>query len=83
MKDFGSFEDRVRQPVRGLRQRLRVALRAAGFMAKFRTDHARNGTLLVMIRAQQGPDGVLVPGPVMPLPLCEFEGHPVKLARSN
>lgn len=42
MKDFASRERRVRTPVKGLRQRLRIALRAAGVQQKFRTDHGRS-----------------------------------------
>jgi len=41
MRDFASREDRIRTPVKGLRQRLRVALRKAGVHGKFRTDHGR------------------------------------------
>lgn len=38
---------RARSPVPGLRQRLRVALRAAGVKGKFSTDLVRNGSLIV------------------------------------
>lgn len=46
--DHGSREDRVRTPVSGLRQRLRISLKMAGVTAKFRTDHLRDGLLVVM-----------------------------------
>lgn len=66
MKDFGSREDRVRTPVSGLRQRLRVALKAAGVTAKFRTDHTRKNVLLVMSKV------------AITLPFTAFEGYEVR-----
>lgn len=38
---------RARTPVDGLRQRLRIALRAAGVDGKFKTDLLRDGSLIV------------------------------------
>lgn len=67
MRDFGAREDRARDPVRGLRQRLRVALRAAGVTAKFRTDHLRTGDLVVMAHEP------------LTLPFSQFEGRTVKI----
>lgn len=67
MRDFGAREDRVRDPIRGLRQRLRVALRDAGVTAKFRTDHLRTGDLIVMVREP------------FKLPFSQFEGRTVKI----
>lgn len=67
--DFGSREDRVRTPVRGLRQRLLVALRAKGVTARFRTDHLRRGGLVVMSSVE------------LQLPFTTFEGLPVRWVR--
>jgi len=69
MKDFSSREDRVRTPVKGLRQRLRVAVRAAGVMEKFRTDHTRKNLLLIMSKE------------AISLPFTTFEGHEVRVVR--
>ncbi|PPD55560.1 MAG: hypothetical protein CTY12_00860 [Methylotenera sp.] len=42
------IENRARTPTKGLRVRLRKALREAGVTAKFRTDERRNGSLVVL-----------------------------------
>lgn len=42
-------ESRARTPIKGLRQRLRVTLKAAGVTCKFGTDLHRNGDLLVSL----------------------------------
>lgn len=70
MRDYGSREQRVRTPVKGLRQRLRVALRAAGVRGRFRTDHMRRheshhicGSLLVLSKKH------------IVLPFHTFEGY--------
>ena len=65
MEDFSSREDRVRTPVKGLRQRLRVALKAAGVTQKFRTDHLRKDVLVVMSKKR------------IKLPFDVFEGMPL------
>ena len=73
--DFASRERRIREPVKGLRQRLRIALKAAGITQKFRTDHGRNfegrfpgkgGDFLIVIAAEH-----------FRLPFDTFEDRPV------
>lgn len=54
----------VRQPTKGLRLRLRTALRAMGVTGKFGTDELRGKTLRVK-------------GDVSDKPISEFEGHQV------
>ncbi len=71
MHDFGSRENRVRNPTSGIRQRLRVSLKQAGINTKFRTDHLRSGTLVVMSR---------IP---ITLPFLEFEGCKVEFVLIN
>jgi hypothetical protein len=78
MRDYTSRESRVRTPVKGLRQRLRIALRAAGVTAKFRTDHVRrhephltNGSLIVMSKE------------AIALPFHTFEGYTVYAYKEN
>lgn len=66
MNDLGSREDRVRTPVSGLRQKLRVALKSSGVTAKFRTDHTRRGELMVLSKK------------AIKLPFDAFEGLPVR-----
>ena len=75
MRDFGAVEDRVRTPVRGLRQRLRIALRAAGFKSKFRTDHLRHSPEAHI----QGDALVVMVEKYEQLPFHEFEGRLVWL----
>jgi hypothetical protein len=71
--DFAAPERRIRKPVKGLRQRLRVALRASGVTAKFRTDHGRRfmgygkDFLIVITKAY------------FKLPFESFDGKPVVL----
>lgn len=71
VRDLFAREDRVRTPVKGLRTRLRTALRAAGYEGKFRTDHLRNGTLVVIMKEP------------VPLPFTTFDDHEVKLMRKS
>lgn len=66
MKDLFSREDRIRTPIKGLRAKLRIALKANGVTAKFRTDHLRNGTLLVISKED------------IILPFDEFNGYKLK-----
>lgn len=71
--DFAAPERRIRKPVKGLRQRLRVALRAAGVTAKFRTDHGRKFM-------GYGKDFLIVIAKVnIRLPFQSFDGRPVVL----
>ena len=62
-------EDRVRTPVSGIRQRLRIALRRLGFQGKFETAHLRRDggrdqpCLVVVAKSGQTE-----------LPLSEFDG---------
>lgn len=65
--DFGSIEDRMRVPTKGLRLRLRTHLRALGVTGKFRTDELRRGRSLV----------VLFQDKIVELPIKEFEGRKV------
>lgn len=65
-----NFDNRARQPTKGLRLRLRTLLRANGVTGKFRTDELRRfstttTTSLVVIGNPSNRD------------LTEFEGHPV------
>lgn len=62
---------RARSPIPSLRQRLRVALKAAGVKGKFSTDLVRNGSLVV--RREDIWDEQ---------PIQEFEGHVVIYARA-
>lgn len=63
----------VRKPVKGLRCKLRTALRAAGFAEKFTTVHMRSpDSLLVIVKGE---------GEVPTLPFNQFEGRPVRVAR--
>ena len=64
--DFGSRSDRARTPSKGIRVRLRTALRNAGIVDKFRTDEARDGTLLIIVN-----------NPIT-LPFVEFEGRTIR-----
>lgn len=66
VKDLYSVEDRVRTPVKGLRVKLRTALRAAGVVGKFRTDHLRSHG--------QGETLVVLSNPMMVLPFDTFQG---------
>lgn len=61
-----SIERRARNPKKGLRARLRKALRDAGVMEKFRTDERRNGSLVVLSNQ------------VIALPFTEFEKYRVR-----
>lgn len=67
--DHGERSDRVRSPVKGLRQRLRIALKAAGVTSKFRTDHLRDGSLIV-----KSVDAIV-------LPFKTFEGLSVHFSK--
>jgi len=67
-------EDRIRTPVSGIRQRLRIALRHLGFPGKFKTVHLRrdgglNQSCLIVI-AKSGQTE---------LPMTEFEGMNIYL----
>jgi hypothetical protein len=68
-----SHNDKIRVPVSGVRQRLRMALRRLGFQGKFGTVHLRrdpggkNRPCLVVV-AKSGQTE---------LPLSEFDGLPV------
>jgi len=62
-----NFDSRARTPVKGLRARLRTALRAAGIVEKFRTDLHRNGTLYIISKH------------TIQLPFDTFEEYPLKL----
>jgi hypothetical protein len=73
-----SREDYVRTPVRGIRQRLRIALRKEGFIGKFETAHLRrdagiNKPCLIVI-AKSGQTQ---------LPLFDFEGMNVYLKQDD
>lgn len=48
MKDFGSASDRARKPTKGIRVKLRTALKQAGVSVKFRTNELRNGVFVVI-----------------------------------
>lgn len=61
---------RARTPVKGLRQRLRAALKAAGAVGKFSTDLIRNGSLIVRSEDIWNEH-----------PINEFEGRIVIYAR--
>lgn len=61
---------RARTPIPGLRQRLRVALRAAGVTGKFSTDLVRNNSLIVRREDIWNEQ-----------PIQEFEGRIVIYAR--
>lgn len=79
-RDIFSRERRVRDPVKGLRQRLRVALRQAGVVGKFRTDHLRKN------RHWDAPGGellVITKDPSVHVPFSTFEGLPVSLLVVN
>lgn len=65
--EYFEVETRARKPIKGLRVKLRTALRAAGVKDKFRTDLLRSGVLAVISKAK------------ITLPFEEFEGHKVKL----
>ena len=54
--------------MKGVRCRLRMALRKAGLKGKFRTDETRKGELLVMAKM-----------PIQ-LPFTEFEGKKVRFS---
>lgn len=68
--DHGDRSSRVRDPVKGLRQRLRIALKAAGVTAKFRTDHLRDDSLIVKSTEFLGQ------------PLASFEGHHIRYMKT-
>lgn len=68
--DHGERGDRVRTPVKGLRQRLRIALKSAGVTAKFRTDHLRDDSLIVKSTEFLGQ------------PLASFEGHHIRYTKT-
>jgi len=73
-----SREDYFRTPSRGLRQRLRIALRRMGFIGKFKTVHLRrdaghNQPCLVVI-ARSGQTN---------LPFTEFDGLNVHLKHAE
>jgi hypothetical protein len=67
-----SHNDKIRVPVSGVRQRLRMALRRLGFPGKFGTVHLRRDggldqpCLIVVAKSGQTE-----------LPLSEFDGLPV------
>lgn len=65
MEDFGGNSSRARNPIQGLRQKLRTELRACGYKGKFRTDIRRDGAMLVMGKG------------IAKLPFEEFEGRKV------
>lgn len=71
MKDFDSQENRVRKPSKGLRQRLRIALRDAGVKGKFRTDHGRH------FEGRLGQFLVVMSTIDIKLPFTRFEEKPV------
>lgn len=77
MQDFASQEQRIRTPVKGLRQRLRVALRTAGVTAKFRTDHGRS------FMGYGGPFLIVMTKEYFKIPIDKFEGMPVVLRVVN
>lgn len=52
----GPMEDRARTPIRGVRQRLRVAIKAASPPGvRFATDFARRPVLHLRVRVKAGP----------------------------
>ena len=70
MREFPR-ETRARTPIRGLRTKLRIALKQSGINDKFRTDHLRNNTLVVISKND------------IKLPFTEFEGYVVKVIKST
>lgn len=70
MKDFGSHEDRIKNKVQGLRQKLRIELKNKGLIGTFRTDQLKDGTLMVISGVSQL------------CPINEFLGHKVVLVNS-
>jgi hypothetical protein len=68
--DLGS-DNRVRQPIKGLRTRLRTYIRSIGITNKFRTDIHRNGTIYIITNQ------------IFELPIMEFETHPLKFLIKN
>lgn len=68
------ISNKVRTPIKGKRQRLRIALKAAGVTDKYETAHMRS-------RALEGDYILVMSRTIEKLPFTEFEGHPVRLAR--
>jgi len=62
-----SIERRARTPTKGLRCKLRMAIKRSGITAKFSTDELRNGTLLVKSKE------------LIRIPFSHFEGRKVNL----
>lgn len=65
-----TIHTRPRSPVKGVRQRLRVAVKARGVVGRFSTDLRRGGALVLYV---QDAERDLVEG------LVEFEGREVFL----
>ena len=63
--DFGTRSDRSRKPTKGIRVKLRTALKEAGVNVKFRTHELRNHKLMVT------SDDEIIP------PFTEFGGREV------
>lgn len=68
---MSSQEERIRTPIRGIRQRLRLAVKASGFDGKFSTDLLRDGRLKIVIKSD-----------VRPVLFNEFEGRQVVIQLS-
>lgn len=81
MRDFAPREQRVRTPVKGLRQRLRVALKAAGVTQKFRTDHGRN--FEGRFPGKGGDFLIVLSKEYFKLPFGTFDGLPVVWINSD
>jgi len=45
---YFSASSRIRTPIKGLRQKVRTAIRATGVTAKFQTDILRDGRIVVI-----------------------------------
>ena len=58
--------NKIHTPIKGLRVRLRMALKAAGITQKFKTTHNRAKVLVVSSSS------------IISLPFTEFEGYPVQ-----
>ena len=68
-RNDSSIENRARTPVKGLRQKLRVALKGSGVTVKFRTELLRDGSLAVKSVE-----------PITP-PFTSFDGHHLRFLR--
>jgi len=71
MPNYLSQSSRERNPTKGLRQKLRTALREGGVMVKFSTEIHRDGRLLVISKTP------------ITLPFDEFEGRKVVTGLRN